>query len=128
MDLTHRALLGLAVNPFTTPEAICIRKRPQDARAGIQRLASIVAANFERDPIGDALYCFFGCDCEKVTNRLGFGAHLLRQRIDWVMLSFINAFGVPSAAIMVALFVVLLPVSPVASGALKRRKAAVELF
>lgn len=104
------------------------KKKSQDTRAGIQRLASIVAANFERDPIGGALHCFFGCDCGKVTNRLGFGAHLLRQRIDWVMLSFINAFCVPSAAILVALFVVLLPVSLVASGALKRRKAAVQLF
>ena len=47
------------MNPFSTPDAIFISKRPQDMRAGIQRLASIVAADFGRDPMDGALYCVF---------------------------------------------------------------------
>lgn len=54
------------MNPFTTPDAIYISKRPQDMRAGIQRLASIVAADFGRDPMDGALYCFVSRDCEKM--------------------------------------------------------------
>lgn len=57
---------GVAVNPFTTPDAIYISKRPQDMRAGIQRLASIVAADFGRDPMDGALYCFVSRDYEKM--------------------------------------------------------------
>lgn len=54
------------MNPFTTPDAIYISKRPQDMRAGIQRLASIVATDFGRDPMDGALYCFVSRDCEKM--------------------------------------------------------------
>ena len=54
------------MNPFTTPDAIYISKRPQDMRAGIQRLASIVAADLGRDPMDGALYCFVSRDCEKM--------------------------------------------------------------
>ena len=55
------------MNPFTTPDAIYISKRPQDMRAGIQRLASIVAADFGRDPMDGTLYCFvMSRDCEKM--------------------------------------------------------------
>ena len=54
------------MNPFSTPDAIYISKRPQDMRAGIQRLASIVAADFGRDPMDGALYCFVSRDCEKM--------------------------------------------------------------
>ena len=57
---------GLAVNPFTTPDAIYISRRPQDMRAGIQRLAAAVAADFGCDPMDGALYCFVSRDCEKV--------------------------------------------------------------
>ena len=53
------------MNPFTTPDAIYISKKPQDMRAGIQRLAAIVAADFGRDPMDGALYCFVSRDCEK---------------------------------------------------------------
>ena len=35
-------------------------------RAGIRRLASIVAADFGRDPMDGALYCFVSRDCEKM--------------------------------------------------------------
>ena len=53
------------MNPFTTPDAIYISKKPQDMRAGIQRLAAIVATDFGRDPMDGALYCFVSRDCEK---------------------------------------------------------------
>lgn len=53
------------MNPFSTPDAIYISKRPQDMRAGIHRLAAIVAADFGRDPMDGALYCFVSRDCEK---------------------------------------------------------------
>ena len=49
---------GLALNPFTTPDRILISRRPQDMRAGIQRLAAIVATDFGMDPTDGALYCF----------------------------------------------------------------------
>ena len=35
-------------------------------RAGIQRLASIVACDFKEDPQDGALYCFVSRDCEKM--------------------------------------------------------------
>lgn len=54
------------MNPFTTPDVILISKRPQDMRAGIQRLASIVVADFGREPTDGALYAFVSRDCEKV--------------------------------------------------------------
>lgn len=54
------------MNPFTTPDAIYISKRPQDMRAGIQRLASVVAADFGLDPADGSLYCFVSRDCEKM--------------------------------------------------------------
>lgn len=53
------------MNPFSTPDAIYISKRPQDMRAGIHRLAAIVAADFGRDPMDGALCCFVSRDCEK---------------------------------------------------------------
>ena len=54
------------MNPFTTPDRIFVSLRPQDMRAGLQRLASIVAAEFGRDPMDGALYAFVSRDCEKV--------------------------------------------------------------
>lgn len=35
-------------------------------RAGIQRLASVVTADFGMDPTDGALYCFVSRDCEKM--------------------------------------------------------------
>ena len=55
---------SFAVNPFTISEAIYISKKPQDMRAGVQRLASIVAAGFERNPMNGSLHCFVSRDCE----------------------------------------------------------------
>ena len=47
-------------------------------RAGIQRLAAIAAADFGRDPMDGALYCFVSRDCEK--------AKLLRSDVNgWCM-------------------------------------------
>ena len=54
------------MNPFTTPDRIFVSLRPQDMRAGIQRLAETVAAEFGRDPMDGALYVFVSRDCEKV--------------------------------------------------------------
>ena len=38
------------MNPFTTPDRVVISLQPQDMRAGIQRLASVVVADFGGDP------------------------------------------------------------------------------
>ena len=46
------------MNPFTTPDKIYISQHPQDMRAGIQTLAALVVADFGRDPVDGALYCF----------------------------------------------------------------------
>lgn len=54
------------MNPFTTPDRLLISTRPQDMRAGIQRLAAIVTAEFGMDPADGALYCFVSRDCEKM--------------------------------------------------------------
>ena len=58
---------GIALNPFTTPDAIYVSKRPQDMRAGIQRLAAVKA---ERDRLVEMVRLanqrFFGCRSEKV--------------------------------------------------------------
>ncbi|MBQ9004016.1 MAG: IS66 family insertion sequence element accessory protein TnpB [Eggerthellaceae bacterium] len=54
------------MNPFTTPDRLLISRRPQDMRAGIQRLAAIVTAVFGMDPTDGALYCFVSRDCEKM--------------------------------------------------------------
>ena len=44
------------MNPFTTPDRIYISRRPQDMRAGIQRLAWLVTTDFGMDPTDGALY------------------------------------------------------------------------
>lgn len=41
-------------------------KTPQDMRAGIQRLASVVTTDFSMDPTDGALYCFVSRDCLKM--------------------------------------------------------------
>lgn len=55
--ITHRhsdAGGGVTANPFSTPDDICISKRPRDMRTSIQRPASIVAADFGRDSMDGA--------------------------------------------------------------------------
>ena len=54
------------MNPFTTPDRLYISRRPQDMRAGIQRLASVVTTDFSMDPTDGALYCFVSRDCLKM--------------------------------------------------------------
>lgn len=54
------------MNPFTTPDRLFISMRPQDMRAGIQRLAAIVVTDFGENPQDGALYCFVSRDCEKM--------------------------------------------------------------
>lgn len=54
------------MNPFATPDKIFISRTPQDMRAGIQRLASIITADFGCEPMDGALYAFVSRDCEKV--------------------------------------------------------------
>ena len=57
---------GVDLNPFTTPDRLYISRRPQDMRAGIQRLASVVTTDFSMDPTDGALYCFASRDCLKM--------------------------------------------------------------
>ena len=54
------------MNPFTTPDKVFISCHPQDMRAGIQRLASIITTDFGKDPQDGSLYCFVSRDCEKI--------------------------------------------------------------
>ena len=54
------------MNPFSNPPRIMVQTRPQDMRAGIQRLAAIVATDFGMDPTDGALYCFVSRDCLKM--------------------------------------------------------------
>ena len=44
------------MNPFTTPDKVFISCHPQDMRAGIQRLASIITTDFGEDPQDRLLY------------------------------------------------------------------------
>lgn len=54
------------MNPFATPDKIFISRYPHDMRAGIQRLASIVTADFGMDPTDGALYVFVSRTADKV--------------------------------------------------------------
>ena len=54
------------MNPFTTPDRLFISTRPQDMRAGIQRLAAAVTTDFGMDPTDGALYGFVSRDCLKM--------------------------------------------------------------
>ena len=54
------------MNPFTTPDRLFVSTAPQDMRAGIQRLASIITADMCMDPTDGALYVFVSRDCEKI--------------------------------------------------------------
>lgn len=54
------------MNPFSVPDRILINPHPQDMRAGIQRLAATVTADFEVDPADGTLYAFVSRDLEKM--------------------------------------------------------------
>lgn len=53
------------MNPFSTPGRIFVAKRPQDMRAGIQRLSSLIVSEFGSDPTDGSLYVFVSRDSEK---------------------------------------------------------------
>lgn len=67
------------MSPFTTPDRVFISRRPQDMRAGIQRLASIVATDFGEGPQDGPLCCFASRDCGKM-ELLRFGVNGRRLR------------------------------------------------
>lgn len=54
------------MNPFSTPDRIVVLTRPQDMRAGIDRLSAIVAAELGEDPMAGDLYVFVSRDCRRV--------------------------------------------------------------
>jgi len=54
------------LNPFTTPDRLFISTIPQDMRAGIQRLASVITTDFAMDPTDGSLFIFVSRDCEKI--------------------------------------------------------------
>lgn len=54
------------MNPFTTPDKVFISSTPQDMRAGIQRLAARVVADFGGDPQDGSLFCFVSKDCSRM--------------------------------------------------------------
>ena len=54
------------MNPFATPDRIVVLTRPQDMRAGINRLSAIVAAELGEDPMAGDLYVFVSRDCRRV--------------------------------------------------------------
>jgi transposase len=54
------------VNPFACPDSVYVATRPQDMRAGINRLSAIVAAELGEDPMAGDLYVFVSRDCRRV--------------------------------------------------------------
>lgn len=46
------------MNPFSPPSRILVCPRPQDMRAGIERLAGMVTVEFGEDPTDESLYVF----------------------------------------------------------------------
>ena len=53
------------MNPFANPPRIMVQSRPQDMRAGIQRLATVVEAELGCDPDDGTLWCFVSRDRRK---------------------------------------------------------------
>ena len=54
------------MNPFHVPRRVVVRATPQDMRAGIERLAAVVASEFGRDARDGSLYAFVSRDRRKV--------------------------------------------------------------
>lgn len=54
------------MNPFFCPDKICVYTRPQDMRAGINRLAEKVIAEIGGKPTDGGLYVFVSRNCKKV--------------------------------------------------------------
>ncbi len=53
------------MNPFSNPSRIMVQTRPQDMRAGIQRLATVVEAELGQSPADGTLWCFVSRDRRK---------------------------------------------------------------
>ena len=53
------------MNPFSNPPRIMVKTGPQDMRAGIQRLATIVEADLGSRPEDGTLWCFVSRDRKK---------------------------------------------------------------
>ena len=54
------------MNPFLVPRRVLVKATPQDMRAGIERLASVVASEFGRDARDGTVYAFVSRDRRKV--------------------------------------------------------------
>ena len=54
------------MNPFLVPRRVLVKASPQDMRAGIERLAAVVASEFDADARDGSLYAFVSKDRRKV--------------------------------------------------------------
>jgi len=108
---------GVAVNPFANPTRIMVQARPQDMRAGIYRLATVVEAELGCRPDDGTLWCFVSRDRRKAKMiRYDGGAwclwyvRLAEGSIRWER----DASGAPTLAIDRSQLVCLLAGAPVA--------------
>lgn len=54
------------MNPFLVPKRVFVKASPQDMRAGIERLAAVVASEFDADARDGSVYAFVSKDRKKV--------------------------------------------------------------
>ncbi len=54
------------MSPFSTPERVVVLTRPQDMRAGVNRLSAVVRAELGEDPSSGDLYVFVSRDCRRI--------------------------------------------------------------
>ena len=108
------------MNPFANPPRIMVQARPQDMRAGIQRLATVVEAELGGRPDDGTLWCFVSRDRRKAKMiRFEGGAwclwyvRLSEGAIRWGT----DASGAPAVAVDRAALVCLLAGAPVARAA-----------
>ena len=105
------------MNPFANPTRIMVQARPQDMRAGIYRLATVVEAELGCRPDDGTLWCFVSRDRRKAKMiRYDGGAwclwyvRLAEGSIRWER----DASGAPTLAIDRSQLVCLLAGAPVA--------------
>ena len=105
------------MNPFSNPPRIMVQTRPQDMRAGIYRLATVVEAELGCRPDDGTLWCFVSRDRLKAKMlRYDSGAwclwyvRLTEGAIRWNR----DASGVPTLAVDRSQLVCLLAGAPVA--------------
>ena len=53
------------MNPFSNPSKIMVQTKPQDMRAGIYKLATVIEAELRCRPNDGTLWCFVSRDCLK---------------------------------------------------------------